>query len=57
MILEQIKQNEEDCLLDQERKEQEAAQMRKYLHQMQMEDLSDLAKKRNMQDDMQVVQI
>ncbi|XP_054760160.1 cilia- and flagella-associated protein 45-like [Lytechinus pictus] len=49
MILTQISQREEERLLQQEKKDQEAQQMLKYLEKLQMEDLKDLDKKRQIQ--------
>ncbi|XP_072165777.1 cilia- and flagella-associated protein 45-like [Diadema setosum] len=49
MILNQISQREEERLLEQEKKDQEAQQMLKYLEKLQMEDLKDLEKKRLIQ--------
>ncbi|KAI8480465.1 cilia- and flagella-associated protein 45-like [Branchiostoma floridae x Branchiostoma belcheri] len=53
-ILDQIQQNEEDRLLDQEKKDQEARQMLQYLEKLQMEDLKELERKRLQQLDIQV---
>ncbi|XP_035674846.1 cilia- and flagella-associated protein 45-like [Branchiostoma floridae] len=53
-IIDQIQQNEEDRLLDQEKKDQEARQMLQYLEKLQMEDLKELERKRLQQLDIQV---
>jgi len=49
MILNQISQREEERLLEQEKKDQEAQVMLKYLEKLQMEDIKDLEKKRQIQ--------
>ncbi|XP_030834284.1 cilia- and flagella-associated protein 45 [Strongylocentrotus purpuratus] len=49
MILTQISQREEERLLQQEKKDQEAQQMLKYLGKLQVEDLKDLDRKRQIQ--------
>lgn len=47
-VLTQIAQREEERLLDQERRDQEAQHMLKYLEKLQMEDLKDLERKHQM---------
>lgn len=53
MVLQQIAERREERLLDQQKKDQEAGQMRMYLEKLQMEDLKDLERKRLVQLDAQ----
>ncbi|XP_033114442.1 cilia- and flagella-associated protein 45-like [Anneissia japonica] len=48
-VLKQIAQREEDRLLEQEKKDQEAQQMLRYLEKLQMEDITELERKRKIQ--------